>query len=357
MNAINWSTSCSPLKVLLCTLLLSCVTIRSSSAFNTPPSAAVRHSNSVQSSIITASSLSSASPETAVNELNWDKVTDEWELDCYSRPVLVDGKKKLWEILLTDSSGNMRIQRVLPSNKVNSREVRRVVEEIIDNSEVKPSTIRFFRGAMFNMINIALSEIDVVARPSRCTFALAQWIEERNRDVYPKMDGYRPTMGGVGGIGGTFLDIRTAVKLPDALRGEKYAFVGLPLAEFMEGGGIDASNIGVGRLAPVDNTLPADSFVQGVVILTPRAKALASWLAGTEVAGLKADLRKRELVMETDIDNQYLMAKLNDEQRREAAVYEEGKDALGGLHFISVQKDEDDDPAGFWLLREIPVNL
>ncbi len=209
----------------------------------------------------------------------------------------------------------------------------------------------------FLQINIALSEIDVVARPSRCTFALAQWLEERNRDVYPKMEGYRPTMGGVGGIGGTFLDIRTAVKLPDALRGEKYAFVGLPLAEFFEGGGIDASNIGVGRLAPVDKTLPADSFVQGVVILTPRAKALASWLAGTEVAGLKADLRKRELVMETDIDNQYLMAKLNDEQRREAAVFEEGKDALGGLHFISVQKDEDDDPAGFWLLREIPANL
>lgn len=359
MNAIKWTNrSCSSLTVLLCTLLLSCVTFRSGSAFTSPPSAAVRHSNSVQSSIIAASSsLSSASPETAAKELNWDKVTDEWELDCYSRPVLVDGKKKLWEILLTDSSGNMRIQRVLPSNKVNSREVRRVVEEIIDDSEVKPSTIRFFRGAMFNMINIALSEIDVVARPSRCTFALAQWLEERNRDVYPKMDGYRPTMGGVGGIGGTFLDIRTAVKLPDALRGEKYAFVGLPLAEFMQGGGIDDSNVGVGRLAPVDSTLPADSFVQGVVILTPRAKALASWLAGTEVAGLKADLRKRELVMETDIDNQYLMAKLNDEQRREAAVFEEGKDALGGLHFISVQKDEDDDPAGFWLLREIPANL
>lgn len=354
MNAIS---SC-PLKVLLCTFLISCVTIRSSCAFTTPPSSAVRHSNSVQSSIITASSsLSSSSPDTAVNEQNWDKVTDQWELDCYSRPVVVDGKKKLWEILVTDSSGNMRIQRALPSNKVNSREVRRVVEEIIDDSEVKPSTIRFFRGAMFNMINIALSEIDVVARPSRCTFALAQWIEERNRDVYPKMEGYRPTMGGVGGIGGTFLDIRTAVKLPDALRGEKYAFVGLPLAEFIEGGGIDASNVGVGRLAPVDRTLPADSFVQGVVILTPRAKALASWLAGTEVAGLKADLRKRELVMETDIDNQYLMAKLNDEQRKEAAVFEEGKDAMGGLHFISVQRDEDDDPAGFWLLREIPTNL
>ena len=168
---------------------------------------------------------------------------------------------------------------------------------------------------------------------------------------------YQPTMSGIGGIGGTFLDIRTAVKLPDALRGEKYAFVVLPLAEFLPGGGVNEENIGVGRLCPVDDGLPADSFVQGIVIFTSRAKALASWLAGTEVACVKADLRKRELVMETDIDNQYLMAKLNDDQRSEAASFEEGKDSLNGLHFISVQKDEDDDPAGFWLLREIPDNL
>ena len=137
----------------------------------------------------------------------------------------------------------------------------------------------------------------------------------------------------------------------------KYAFVGLPLAEFMEGGGVNSSNIGVGLICLLDENLPADSFVQGVVILTSRANALASWLAGMEIAGIKADLRKRELVMETDIDNQYLMAKLNDDQRKEAANFEEGKDALNGLHFISVQTDEDNDPAGFWLLREIPENL
>ncbi|KAL9179416.1 hypothetical protein ACHAXT_008706 [Thalassiosira profunda] len=319
-------------------------------SYRVPPSAR-------SSGRLSASSLSSSTPTEEESTWDWDSVTDEWELDCYSRPVLVDGKKKLWELLVTDSSGTMRICKPLPSNKVNSREVRRAVEEIIDESDVKPGTIRFFRGAMFNMINIALSEVDVVAKPSRCTFALAQWIEERNRNVYPQMKGYQPAMSGIGGIGGTFLDIRTAVKLPDSLRGEQYAFVGLPLAEFKEGGSIDSSNIGVGRICPIDETLPADSFVQGVVILTSRAKALASWLAGTEVAGLKADLKKRELVMETDIDNQYLMAKLDDGQRREGANFEEGKDSLNGLHFISVQRDEDDDPAGFWLLREIPENL
>jgi hypothetical protein len=103
--------------------------------------------------------------------------------------------------------------------------------------------------------------------------------------------------------------------------------------------------------------LPADAFVQGVVILTQRPKALASWLAGTEVASLTCDLRKRNLLVETNIDTQYLMAKLNDVQREEGAAFEEGKDALNGLHFVCVQKDEEDDPAGFWLLREIPTDI
>lgn len=295
------------------------------------------------------------SSSTSVSKIPGIKATEEWEIDCYSRPVMVEGKK-LWEVLITDSNGSFRLIETLPSNKVNSRELRRVLEEAIENAEVKPNTIRFFRGAMFNMINIALSELDVISKPSRCTFSLAQWLEERNRDVYPKMDGYRATMAG-GSTRASFLDVRTPVKLPDALRGEKYAFVALPLAEFLEGGSIDETNIGVGRLCPVDPMLPADAFVQGIVILTSRAEALASWLAGTELAGFNADLRKRTLVMETDIETQYLMAKLNDFQREEAAAFEEGKDNLNGLHFVSVQVDDDSDPCGFWLLRQIPDGL
>jgi hypothetical protein len=113
----------------------------------------------------------------------------EWELDCYSRPVVVAGGKKLWEVLITDSAGSFRFLKTLPSNQVNSKELRKTVEDLMEQMDVKPSTIRFFRGAMFNMINIAMSDLDVVGKPSRCTFALAQWLEERNRNVYPKMEG------------------------------------------------------------------------------------------------------------------------------------------------------------------------
>ena len=103
--------------------------------------------------------------------------------------------------------------------RVNSRELRRVIEETIEEAEIKPTHIRFFRGSMFNMMNIALQELsnsdDITIIPSRCTYALFSWLDERHREVYPKMEGYRPTMvTGGGAIGGDFLDIRTPVKLP-----------------------------------------------------------------------------------------------------------------------------------------------
>ena len=305
--------------------------------------------------------------------------TDEWEMDCYSRPIVMkdDNNKKLWQILITDSIGSFRYIHRLPSNQVNSKTVRQVVDNFIDVMSIKPNTIRFFRGAMFNMIQIALSEIpNVTSKPSRCTFALASWLEELYTDVYPNMEGYNPSMVSSNSNSPSFLDVRTPIKLPDALRGEKYAFVSLPLQEFLPSPddtndsssiGINADNIGVGRLCPIPKSLfdaattntntAADIFVQGVVILSSRAPALAAWLAGTEVVALQADLRKRILTMETDIDNQYLMAKLNDQQRMEAVAFEEGKDMLQGLHFISVQRTEDDDPEGFWLLRELPTGI
>jgi hypothetical protein len=176
---------------------------------------------------------------------------------------------------------------------------------------------------------------------------------------------YKSSMGVSGGFtsgGPSFLNVRTPVKMPDSIRGEKYAFVALPLAEMLPGGSITSDNIGVGRMCPIPENIggdlpPADTFVQGIVILTQRPDALAAWLGGTELASMSCDLRKRNLIMETDIDTRYLMAKLDDDQREEGVAFEEGKDALNGLHFVCVQRDEDDDPAGFWLMRDLPAGI
>lgn len=71
-------------------------------------------STNIHSSLDAASSSSTSSRSM---EINPDaKPSDEWELDCYSRPVMVGGKK-LWEVLITDSTGSFRLCETLPSNK------------------------------------------------------------------------------------------------------------------------------------------------------------------------------------------------------------------------------------------------
>lgn len=124
------------------------------------------------------------------------KISNEWELDVYSRPVVGADGKKLWELLICDSTGSMRHVSPIPSNMVNSREVRKTIEGVIEAAPggSKPTVIRFFRNAMFNMIDIALKEVEVAVKPCRTTYAMYQWLEERERDVYPNMPGYKSTM-------------------------------------------------------------------------------------------------------------------------------------------------------------------
>ena len=67
--------------------------------------------------ILSSLDASPASSATTTVETNPNaKPSDEWELDCYSRPVMVGGKK-LWEVLITDSTGSFRRCETLPSNK------------------------------------------------------------------------------------------------------------------------------------------------------------------------------------------------------------------------------------------------
>ncbi|CAM9140179.1 unnamed protein product [Discosporangium mesarthrocarpum] len=277
-------------------------------------------------------------------------IRKEWELDVYSRPVVGSDGKKLWELLMCDSTGNFRHVEPIPSNMVNSREVRKVIEGVIElvPGGSRPTVIRFFRNAMFNMIDIALRDVDVAVKPCRTTYSMYQWLQEREKDVYPNMEGYKPSMAQP-----AFFDIRTPSPLPDALRGEQYAFVSLPISEFRKGN-INEENIGVGRLCPLDPSLPDDAMIPGLAIFTLRCGPLATWMTGLEVAFFKANLKSRELVLECGINTQYLVARVLGEQRTEAQGFEESKVKLGGLHFVSVQKEPDsEDVAGFWLLKEV----
>ena len=58
----------------------------------------------------------------------------------YSRPVMVNGKK-LWEVLVTDANDSFRLYETLPSNRVNFCELRRVIEDAIEQAETKPNMV------------------------------------------------------------------------------------------------------------------------------------------------------------------------------------------------------------------------
>jgi len=281
-------------------------------------------------------------------------LSDTWEVDVYSRPVTVGGKK-LWELLVTDASGTFKHVEAIPANKVNSREVRARVVALLDQAPARPKVLTFFRRAMVNMLSIALKDVatGVAVKPSRTTHALYSWLEQREQEVYPTMPGYKPSLGEASGSG---LDLATPERLPDALRADQFAFVTLALSEVLAGGSIDDSNIGCGSLCPVPPGLSPDTMLPGILFITKRAPQLARWLAGSELAFVKADLRRRELVMETGLTTRFLTAKLNDPQRIEAQAFEAGKARLRGLHFVGVQCEaEDDDVEGFWLCREMSM--
>jgi len=277
-----------------------------------------------------------------------ERLAQEWELDCYSRPVIGEDGKKLWELMVCDSLGEFRAVEAMPSNMVNSRELRKLVEKIIEDAPVKPRVIRFFRNAMFNMVSLSLKDLKVRVVPSRSTNALFSWIDEREKEVYSKMPGYDSQMRDSNDVFG----LREPEIMPDGLMGDKYAFMCLPASHFLDGE-VNYDNSGIARLFALDKSIPRDKQVQGIVIYSPRAKSIAAWLASMELCFIKANFSKRFMVLEVGIDTQYLMATLNDVRRVEAQIFEKGKEELGGVHFLALQTDENSDGVeGFFLLRE-----
>ena len=89
------------------------------------------------------------------------------------------------------------------------------------------------------------------------------------------------------------------------LAGEKYAFVTLPYAEFVEGT-INEDNIGFGALCPLPaGGLPADALVHGLVIFSKRSAAISAWLTGIDLVFVKASLETREVLLEVGLDTQH----------------------------------------------------
>ncbi|HIK11194.1 MAG TPA: Tab2/Atab2 family RNA-binding protein [Oscillatoriaceae cyanobacterium M33_DOE_052] len=301
-----------------------------------------------------------------------------WELDFYSRPMVDDAGKKVWEVLICESPTGIygsekpfRFQKFCPNTEVNSVWLGNAIEEATQIAGVAPKKIRFFRRQMNNMISKACQDKGIDAVPSRRTGQLQRWLQERMELVYPNQPGFKAE----GVMTSVRFETPPPSPLPDALRGDKWAFVTLAAADFQD---MDQWQIDFGEAFPIFSAtttepgkegsnyvvaapeLTPESRIPGAIVFSSRALALAGWMSGLDLAFLRVEFGSGvsgvgKLILETGASQSWILASFRDEKtRQEAKRFAEAKEKSQQIHFLAVQSDPDAESfAGFWLLQEV----
>ncbi|MDJ0659530.1 MAG: Tab2/Atab2 family RNA-binding protein [Crocosphaera sp.] len=284
-----------------------------------------------------------------------------WELDFYSRPILDENNKKQWEVLIcetqTDSQGTLekgfRYAQFCPPNTVNSIWLREALETAIKKAGDTPSKIRFFRRQMNNMIVKACEDAGLVATPSRRTYTLNHWLQQRQKDFYPSQAGYDEKVASNASVAYPTLN---AIALPDAVRGDKsdkWAFVSLEASAFED---MKEWDIRFGEGFPLQlANLSPNTKIPGFIIFSQRALPLAAWMSGLELVSLKFQSKPLPLLsLETGLSDSWILANLTDKSSiAEGQGFEDTKNKAQGVHFLAIQSRPDVETfSGFWLLKD-----
>jgi RNA-binding protein Tab2/Atab2 len=287
-------------------------------------------------------------------------MTKIWELDFYSRPILDDKQKKLWEVLICETPLDItrspdslfKYSQFCANTSVNSIWLQQEIEKAIAQAGEAPNKIRFFRRQMNNMIVKACEDSGISVAPSRRTFALNQWIEERMTEFYPNQPGYDSASAQSASVQYQLLN---PIPLPDAVRGDKgdkWAFVSLEASAFAE---MNEWDISFGEVFPLSlaNIAP-ETKIPGLIVFSSRALPLAGWMSGLELAFLKLESGSQPIVrLETGASDSWILANLPNKQTlAEAKGFEEAKQNAQNIHFLAIQSSpESESFAGFWLLK------
>ena len=276
-----------------------------------------------------------------------------WELDFCSRPLLDVRGKKVWELLVCDQQGEWVYSKYFPNNRINSTELKAALKEIlaVDGAQ-KPEKVLFFRGQMQTIISRALQDMDIRPVPSRRCFALFSLLEERIKSVYKRDERYSSTAGTM-----FQLELAPPAEIADALRGEQWAFVQLPLSALQQEMKPLESKTMFGAFLPNLSklSLSDDTMIPGVAVFSRRAGPLAAWTNSLQLACLKADIDRSCLLLETGVRDRYKYGAWRRSQAatEEAEAWEKAKVESNGLHFLAVQTDPDADSCtGIWMLRD-----
>ena len=283
----------------------------------------------------------------------------DWELDYYSRPVLEADGRKRWELLICSTpaargstAAPFRWVRSCPATSVNSIWLREALEEALAEAAQqgfgRPRRLRCWRGSMRTMVQRAAEALQLDLVPSRRCYALVEWLQQRQAEVYPAEEGFM-----VGPLAPAAAPIRgVPVPLPEEARGDRWAWATLPAAALAEATEWGASFTGMVRQpAGLDPEAP----VPGIRLFSrQRALAIAGRLAGLEPVRLELD--GNQLVLEAGLEDRWLVTSLPDEEAKvAAAAFAQARERSGGLQFLAVQGAERDERLeGFWMLRDLP---
>ncbi len=278
-----------------------------------------------------------------------------WEIDFYSRPLVDEQQKKVWELLVCESPSTtqqsaaklFRYAQYCPSDRVNSLWLGEALQAAMALSQQSPQRIRFFRRQMNNMITKACKDIGIPSAASRRAIALQQWLNERMTQVYPTEPNYQAVNSPSVQM---FSD--PPQPLPEALMGEKWAFVNLAASQFAE---MSDWQIGFGEAFPLEMVgVTPEIQIPGLVLYSPRSVPMAAWMSGLEVISVRYQpAPKSTLLLETGASESWILARLDSVTQQEAARFEASKQQANGVHFIAIQANPDSEEfAGFWLLHE-----
>ena len=278
-----------------------------------------------------------------------------WEIDFYSRPLVDERQKKVWELLVCESPSTtqqpaeqlFRYAQYCPSDRVNSLWLSEALQAAMLEAKHSPQRIRFFRRQMNNMITKACKDIGIPSAASRRSIALTQWLGERMEQFYPSQPNYQAVNSASVQM---FSD--PPQPLPEALIGEKWAFVNLAASQFTD---MSDWQIGFGESFPLEMVgVTPDMQIPGLILYSPRSVPMAAWMSGLEIVAVRYQpAPKSTLLLETGASESWIVARLDTDTQQGAARFEANKQQAKGVHFIAIQSNPDSEEfAGFWLLYE-----
>jgi RNA-binding protein Tab2/Atab2 len=260
-----------------------------------------------------------------------------WQADFYRCPLQNEAGEILWELLICDRDRQFTYEAICPQSQANAKWLTEQLQIAIKNQ--KPDLIQVFRPQSLNLIQLAAENLGLKVEPTRRTFALKQWLQERSYSPAPSA-----------------IDKPPPIPLPENLWGEQWRFASLRAGDVIEG--FSQRLIPVKEmpefLLPLNLGLASTVTIPGVVIDGGRkSMQLARWLQGIHPVSLNyIPGEPSGLVLEAGLRSRYIVNTFTDKEVISAAVtYAQRQQLTKGLHFLLVQPDNSGMTySGFWLL-------